>query len=672
MRCPQCSQRNSVAARKCTVCGSKFARKALPKPFLFGAAGLGVVIAGSVLLSAIVPQMVDVEHKLGRVAKRVATGPRTTEEAKAMKQDLDETIKEFLLHNGDIKGGDLREKLKAALKRDAFEVHVIDLPRDLRIVEVDTLLQASPFLVMKGHSGTKVFRLNGLEVFDNARIINDAAGPVLVVLGHTGGQPPHHPQVRAYALLPDFIQEETDKAVPPLLAEGNVKFVSATSNDLNVEVSLPAALQQQGFFAANPTKDYIPLRQKFIWKDAHYTAVNETPDGHFGLLWNVAQVIRNPENAGTAAKSVIGDAGVSYAQGVATKAPFAFGKAVEDRNLKFTFVGDSKSIVFNFRRSRGGGGYKFTGGSTEPLTAETSNAVLQKAIAANRVSSATAAPPVVAAQPAAQAQVTTTASRAVTPILAAAAPPDTVPVAEIRVATSAFGNQNNVAPEAATTKTPGTVILPHAKNGGAAVEAAVLPVATPPAPKVVVAHNSAAVMAATLPPTATPPAVSAKKPASSGGGKTGRATMNRNIRNSPTSRSHSVGTMTVGSTVQVLGKSDGWYKIRVNGQEGYVYGGVSSSDVPEITASASRDDDNDDNNTRGSRRKSRAERRKERQAEREKIAAAAKAKKKARPASTEAYEDTGPVVINLDNPKNKVKIAHKKGSSAATPPEFVP
>lgn len=662
MRCPQCSKRNSVAARKCEECGSKFPRKPLPKGILIGAGGLSVAIAGTILLSAVLPQMVNVEHKLGRVAKRVATGPRSTEEAKAMKHDLDETIKEFLLHNGDIKGGELRERLKAALKRDAFEVHVIDLPRDLRIVEVDTLLQATPFLVMKGHSGTKVFRLNGLEVFDNARIINDTAGPVLVVLGHTGGQPPHRPQVRAYALLPDFIQDETDKAVPPLLADGSVKFVSTTSNDLSVEVSLPAALQQQQFFASNPSKDYIPLRQKFIWKDARYSAKSEMPEGTIGLIWNIAQVMRNPENV-EAPRTVLGDAGVTFAQGVATKAPFAFTKTAEDRNAKYTLIGDGKAIVFNFRKSRGSGNWKFTGGTTEPLSAEAVNAQLQKAIAANHVSSALTAPPVVAAQPATR--VTTTTSRAVTPLLTAAAPPDAVPVAEIRVATSAFGKANNAAPEAATTKTPGKVILPHLeKQGGtAAVEAAVIPVATP------VAAPASAVMAATLPLSATSPAVSSRR--TSGGGKSARATMNRNIRSSPSSRSHSIGIMAAGSSVQVLGKSDGWYKIRVNGQEGYVYGGVSSpSNVPEITASRGNDNDNNDSNTGSSRRKSRAERRRERQQERERIALAKK--KKARPAATETYEDTGPVVINLDNPKNKVKIAHKKGSNASAPPDFVP
>lgn len=662
MRCPQCSERNSVAARKCAICGEKFARKPVPKGLLIGAGAVAVAIAGTVFLTAMLPAMIDVEAKLGRVAKRVATGPKSHEDAKAMKRDLDDVIKEFLVRNGDIKGGVLRDKLKQALARDAFEVHVIDLPRDLRIVEVDTLLQATSYLVMKGNSGTKVFKLNGLEVFDDARIINDQAGPVLVVLGHTGGQSPHRPQIRAYALLPDYIQEESEKVVPQINAEGYAKFVAGNSNDINIEVSLPSALLTQGFFAANPVKDYIPLRMRFVWKDAHYLAKTETPEGPISLLWNIAQVMRQPDN-GENAKAVLAESGVTFAKSVASKAQFAFSRTSEGRNTRYTLVGDAKSIDFNFRKSRSGN-WNFVNGSTQALSPEVANKHLQAAIAANHLTMAP--PPMVAAVSNAQVAVPASNGSAVAAAdmdsvqSQVAAPQQPEAPAKILVAKSAFsGTTSGAAPEAVTTKTPAQVV------------------AVAPKP---IAPDPSAAMAATLPPTAVPPASSTSRRAannsSNSSGKSARATMNRNIRSSPTSRSRSVGTMTIGSSVQVLGKIDGWIKVRCNGGEGYVYGGVSSSGAPEI---ANNNDDND-SNTSSRRSESRESRRSRRAA---KVAQASrkssggghqKGGSFSWPQSqADEQEDTGPVVINLDSPKSKVKIAQKhKGKADTAPPEFVP
>lgn len=666
MRCPQCSERNSVAARKCKFCDAKFPRKAPPKGLLFVAGGLGVAIAGTVALSALLPQLVDVEAKVGRVAKRVASGPKSHEEAKQMKRDLDEVIKEFLVHHGDIKSGALRESLKKALARDAFEVHVIDLPRDLRIVEVDTLLQATPFLVMKGTNGTKVFKLNGLEVFDDARIIHDQAGPVLVVLGHTGGQLPHRPQIRAYALLPDFIQEESDKVVPPILAEGHAKFVSPTSNDIQLEVSLPVTMQQQGFYATNPSQDFVPLRQTFVWKDAHYLVRNDLPEGSNALLWSIAQVIRNPADVATA-KQVIGDSGVKFAQEVATKAPFTFTRATEGRNTRYTLVGNAKTIQFNFRKNSSGN-WRWVGGESQPLAREIADAQLKKAITLNHAT--VAAPPVVAttsaatAAPAAQAA---NAQPAVTPqpVPVVAAKPASN--AEIRVATSAFGTTTGAAPEAATTKTPGKVVLPHIEKQQVAKKEELHTTTAAAVRTPLLVADSSAAMAATLPPTATPPAVKRVSSSSSERGKAGRATMNRNIRSSPTSRSRTLGTMTSGTTVRVLGKNDGWYKVVCNGQEGYVYGGVSTSDVPELSsnsrASSVSSVERDARETRDRDRESRSTSTK---------VAKSSRKKSKRNRSSETYEDTGPVVINLDNPGTKVKIAHKKVKTPDGPPDFVP
>ncbi len=121
-------------------------------------------------------------------------------------------------------GAQVASVLQTALPIQVFEVHVIELPRGLKIVEIDTMLQASNYLVIKNDTDTKVVNIPGLEVCDGAQVVSDPAGPVLIAIGHTAGQGPRKPLVKVYALMPDAIRDQSDKSVPPIRGEGNVFF----------------------------------------------------------------------------------------------------------------------------------------------------------------------------------------------------------------------------------------------------------------------------------------------------------------------------------------------------------------------------------------------------------------------------------------------------------------
>jgi hypothetical protein len=208
--------------------------------------GIALAITASVAASLVVPKYVDPEQKLARVARRVAAGPSSVEDAKRAKKEFASAIREYLKNNGQAKSAELTAGLQKRLPSQAYEVHIAELQRGMRVVEIDTLLQASDYLLMKTPAGMKVFDLPGFEVFDDARLINDQAGPILALIGHSGGPPPHHPVIRTYALLPDFINDETDKLVPPCKRDGRAKF-AANAEDIALELSQPGGTTDKNY-----------------------------------------------------------------------------------------------------------------------------------------------------------------------------------------------------------------------------------------------------------------------------------------------------------------------------------------------------------------------------------------------------------------------------------------
>lgn len=294
MRCPECEQRNSVAANKCKFCGAKFKRKSMPLGKKITLLVAGVILVGVVYFSLQLPKMVDPAEQLSAAAKRVAAGPKSVEDAKAIKEAFDSAVEKLLKRYGSENPTALANKLKALLPATAFEVLVVDLPKGLKLVEIDTILQASDFVVMKGTNDTKVFRLPGFEVFDDARSVSDQAGPVIVLLGHSGGQLPHRPMVRTYALLPDSIEDDSKNMVPAFTGEGTAKFVKDTA-DIAVELTAPSVAQSEKLSVnPSPGSDKV-INLMLRWKDAKYQPEIKASADPLSYLLLLARNMKYPE-----------------------------------------------------------------------------------------------------------------------------------------------------------------------------------------------------------------------------------------------------------------------------------------------------------------------------------------------------------------------------------------
>lgn len=261
MRCPECEQRNSVAAKSCLACGAKFKRRQMSRGTKRLLAVLSVFAVGGLALSISLPKIFDSKAQLKNIATEISKGTASAEQEAKLRKSFDQTVKGYLAEIGADENKELVSKLQKYLPAEASEIHAFDLPRALRLVEIDMGLKAADFLVIKGTQsspGTKVFPLSGLGVFSDARIINDSGGPVLVLLGKSEGMPPYRPQVKIYALLPDAVNDETGEIVPKIQNEGSARFAK-NNKDIVLEIVTDSGKINQ---------------QVLQWKDAHYTLAN--------------------------------------------------------------------------------------------------------------------------------------------------------------------------------------------------------------------------------------------------------------------------------------------------------------------------------------------------------------------------------------------------------------
>jgi len=316
MRCPECTSRNSVAAKDCFTCGFKFKRKPIP---LSVKIGLAVSVAGFAFWSvaaAVVPSFIDAGHSLTRIAKNVAAGPKTPDDALKMRKDLDSAIITYLKAVGKLPANEIATKLTNELSSSAYEVHAFDLPRGLKIVEVDTLLQACDYLVINDQSSTKVQALPGMEVVEGGHVLSESGAPCLVLIGHSAGQGAKHPQVKVLALLPGDVADETGKALPDISGEGTAAF-APNNKDIVLNLSLWSVGTAEKLFSSAPNvvahTDDENVRFNLEWNNGHYKLVRDIGHSPLSTVYAVASVMRNTSNA-DAMKSYLGDAGVQFAQ----------------------------------------------------------------------------------------------------------------------------------------------------------------------------------------------------------------------------------------------------------------------------------------------------------------------------------------------------------------------
>lgn len=553
MRCPDCNIRNSVAASKCKSCGRKFARKPVSRRMKIGlaAAIIGVLTWGAA--SAIIPAMTDPEQSLQRIAKRAADGPKNAEDAKKISEEFDRAMQGYLSRIGQLPTAQLIAKLQKALPSNFFEVHVMDLPRGLRIVEVDTVLQARDYLIMKTGSGSKQFALSGLEVFDDARIINESAGPMLVVLGHTGGQPPHRPQVKVYGLLPDDITDETDKLLPAIRGEGAARFAK-NGRDIMLDLSLLSLGQSEKLFARVSQHEDGTAHQHLEWKDAHYVSRYDYGTSPFTALYAVARCMRYPDLTATHSR-FLGPAGEQLV-----------------RENKSPEAGD-----FEVKRLSASGDkitYKFTGSPGSFVVEVGKNGGLWS------IASARSASPATAAEPANQAK-----TIAAAPVIERKPPEKQAEPAPKPVQAAA---------DTRATKS----VLPAARNAERTRK--VEPVSKPeparkPEPAKVTREGKQQGQQRTAvteksPVTAKPPEPVETAPVAIGGD---RAEISRqisagtvNLRSGPNTSAKPVAELSKGAQLEVLSRQGGWYRVRYQGKEGYVYGGLVDYKKPEAYTTA--------------------------------------------------------------------------------------
>lgn len=352
MRCPECQQRNSVAAWKCKFCGAKFKRKAMSpskKIVLFTASA---VLGGSIYLAFALPKLVDPAEQLMAVAKHVASGPRSPEDAKKSKADFEEAIKNLLTKYGSSNSNALAQRLKGCLPANGpFEVLVVDLPKGLKLVEVDTVLQASDFLVMKGTNDTRVIPLPGFEVYDDARTVNDEAGAIIVLLGHSSGQLPHKPIIRTYALLPDSVDDDTLKMVPSIQGEGSAKF-SKDNSDINLELSVPSVALSEKITMTPPLGEKT-MRMKLEWKGSKYVPSMDFPQDLHSSMMLLARSLKYPELTGSVTAAMGGEAGrLMKDHASAEMQEFSVKKGVEGKkSVNYTITSPQKSFELEMKKA---------------------------------------------------------------------------------------------------------------------------------------------------------------------------------------------------------------------------------------------------------------------------------------------------------------------------------
>lgn len=581
MRCPQCQERNSVAARKCNFCGERFKAKPLPKTAKLAVSGTLLIGCAAVAAAIVMPCMTDPGQSLKNSAKRMAAGPKSVEDAHAIKEDFTQTIKNYLITTGHLPAHELTKKLQEILPSNSYEVHVSELNRGgLKLVEVDAILQAHSFLVMKGTNSTKVFPLNGLEVFDDSRILSDSAGPMLALLGHTGGQPPHRPQLRVLALLPDNILDETEKLVPPIVGDGSAKFANGLQN---IEMNLSMASMFKGLNTSFPVveRDDHNVKLHLVWKDARYQLVadgNKTPAL---ALYQLMRNARKPEAVSTNGGS-LGASGVAFVK----QGRLPVGQPVAI--AKLPPAGD----VFKYKLSSSGNGYAVSVQhkgdywniiGISPLTEKEKQeaGVAEVAIKpAPEQHLATAAE-----QPAVAASLTHTLAPAVV-ATAPAIKPAPVVVAQPKV----------------TTRQAGSWVVSHSGGeGGATVTTTSRVSSAATTSGVGTSHASSSSKpskpnASTKITTATAASSSSSSSSAASAtshvrGRQAQIATNINVdsvrlRRSPTVNSTALAEIVTGSNIEIIGKDSDWYKVRWNGQEGYVFAPLVD-DGSGSTASAS-------------------------------------------------------------------------------------
>jgi hypothetical protein len=291
MRCPECNHRNSVAAKQCGECGFAFPKRQFSNQtkLIVGFAVSLLFLWGVAL--AVVPRLNDPTLALQSSAKAFADNPGKDDKEQILR--FDRALQAYLKQAVGLSSSDLTKRLQSILPNSLFEINVFNLPKGLKLVEIDAGLKAFDYLLYGGTTDQKVLALKDLDVFENSTVINDPNGTVLVLLGHSAGQLEHRPQIKVFAMpAGGDLKDESDRVVPKLPGNGDA-VLSNNKIDVIAKISLLSLARQEGLFddkalSSSPVSDEI-LPYALIWKDGSYSLHPQAGNGQLATLSKVAR-----------------------------------------------------------------------------------------------------------------------------------------------------------------------------------------------------------------------------------------------------------------------------------------------------------------------------------------------------------------------------------------------
>jgi hypothetical protein len=275
--------------------------KKLPaKGLIAGAVGLLAVAGLGIGALAYIPSLFDSEGHLQKVAKRVAQGPKDPEEATRMKNDLESAFQDYLNKNRNLTGNELIAKLQRVFPSSAYEVHAFDLPNGSKLIELDTLLQGSSFIV----TSKRAALLKDFDVYDNGRTFDNAGVAVegknaayMILLGHKSAQTGRKPQIKVLSLQGDDFNDVSSRAVPTFTGDGTASFIG---NGVNVamEISIASKAVAEKLYSlpgitGSGVNDEM-IKAKLTFRDGQYQFTEAVGKDKLACLRAVAFALTDP------------------------------------------------------------------------------------------------------------------------------------------------------------------------------------------------------------------------------------------------------------------------------------------------------------------------------------------------------------------------------------------
>jgi uncharacterized protein YgiM (DUF1202 family) len=537
MRCPECNQRNSVAAKKCSECDFEFPKRpiAIQVKVIVGFAVCFLFLWGVGL--AIVPRLNDPSVALETSAKALANGTQSKAEDKEQLDKFDSAMRFYLKQSQALPSQELTRKLQSVLPGSLFEVNAFNLPHNIRLVEIDEGLHCFDYLLLKDtNNETKLVAVQGLDVFDNGTVISDPAGPALILVGHTAGTSGHRPQIKVFAMPAGELKDESERAVPKI--EGDGKAALAPNNkDIVANISLISVAQLENLFdektvSSLPVPDET-LRYTLVWKDGKYTLRTEQGSGALATLCRVAKWATRKITV-PAFTALLNDDGKRAIEAMSPDGTgdgaFSLKKAGTEQAkkgpTKYAYVLTSPVKNVKVQLSRNANGWQVVGLNVQEGSVNIASAT------------PTTEPAIKTDADAAQAS---TPSVEAAPKMEPA--PTPAPITEVAPKSTEETSSN--AKEEKPAETAGTTTSEKKPEEAVEVEAP-----TPSNP---------------LTPTVL--------------GKV-------RLRDGPSTDFKSVAELDANTPLEVIGKKDSWYKVKAGSKEGYVYGGLVDYKKPDAYTTA--------------------------------------------------------------------------------------